>query len=52
MFYRVGNDIYSTGGTREYWVSETWWHSTRGAEYYESENWIYTKDGKAAFYYG
>ena len=28
-------------------------HSARagGAEYYESENWIYSKDGKASFYY-
>jgi hypothetical protein len=50
-FYRTGDNIYSQQGIREFWVSGTWWHSSRGAEYYESGNWIYAKDGQAAFYY-
>jgi len=51
-FYRVDDNIYSTKGSREYWVRDTWWHSSAdGAAYYEAGKWVYSRDGKAAFYY-
>lgn len=53
-FYRVGNDIFSPGGDRSYWISENWWHSPSGPAYYEADDgeWIYSQEGTPTFYYG
>jgi hypothetical protein len=51
-FYRVADDIFTPNGSRQYWISETWWHSSSGPTYYESDDWIFSKDGKPTFYYG
>ncbi|MBZ9710477.1 hypothetical protein LB543_27645 [Mesorhizobium sp. ESP7-2] len=53
-YFHQENVIYD-GSKPVYVVTDDgWWFPYSGGtgEYYRSENWIFTKAGKAAFYYG
>lgn len=49
--YQDDENIYSPNGVRQYYESGGWWHKIgEGPVFYIDEKWIYTKDGKPAYY--
>lgn len=52
--YQDGDHIYSKDGICRYSVSAGWWHDikTGEAEFYVADDWVYTVNGKPAYYFG
>ena len=53
-YYQDGDYIYSQNGDCKFSVSAGWWQNvkTGKAEFYVADDWVYSVEGKPAFYFG
>jgi hypothetical protein len=53
-YYQDGDYIYSKEGECRFSVAAGWWQDikTGKAAFYVADNWVYSADGKPAYYFG